>query len=444
MPDFSYSDDQLRELAQTVLDHARNKGATACETEFSEGFGQSVSVRRGKVDTLEHNRDKSVGVTVYLGQRKGFASSSDLSVDAIRATVESALDIARYTAEDEFSGLADPERLAREWPDLGLCFPWVLDVDAATDIARRCEQAAFDASPEIRNSEGASVSSQQAHFMAANSLGFMGGYASTRHYVACSVIAGKQDTMQRDDWYTTARDPADLESPESVGDFAAQRAVARLGARKIATCEVPVLFEAPLACGLIGQFVRAVSGGSLYRRASFLLDSQGDQVFAPCVSISERPHLLKGLASAPFDDDGVATLDREVVFEGTLQGYFLGTYSGRKLGLASTGNAGGPHNLIVQPGALDFDELVEQVGRGLLVTELMGQGVNMVTGDYSRGASGFWIENGEIQYPVEEITIAGNLRDMFRGIRAIGSDTLVRGAKQCGSILVDCMTVAGN
>ncbi|BBO19752.1 metalloprotease pmbA [Candidatus Desulfobacillus denitrificans] len=440
---FSFSQDSLRAMAQDILDHAKSRGASACEADVSEGYGQSVTVRMGAVETIEYNRDKGVGVTVYLGQRRGYASTSDFSRAALHATVDAALSIARFTAPDEAAGLPEAELLARGGMALDLYHPWPLPVDEAIDIARRCEAAAFAVSPLVRNTEGAGVSAQQSHFVSANSLGFMGGYASSRHYLSCSAIVGKGDAMQRDDWYSTHRDAAELAEPERVGEYAARRALSRLGARKIATCEAPVLFEAPLAAGLIGNFVYAASGGSLYRKSSFLLDSLGKQVFSPQVHISERPHLPRGLASSPFDDDGVATHDREVVEAGVLKGYFLSTYSARKLGMRTTGNAGGSHNLIVRPGKRDLVGLAALMGRGLLVTELLGQGVNYVTGDYSRGASGYWVENGEITHPVQEITIAGNLKEMLRGIVAVGNDVLVRGSKQVGSILVDRMTIAG-
>ncbi len=442
-PDFSFPQDTLRQMAQDILEHASSRGASACEADVSEGFGQSVSVRLGEVETIEYNRDKGVGVTVYLGQRRGYASTSDFSPAALRATVDAALSIARFTAPDEAAGLPEAELLARGETDLDLYHPWPLPVEDAIDIARRCEAAAFAVSPLVKNSEGASVSCQQSHFISANSLGFMGGYASSRHYLSCSMIAGEGDAMQRDDWYSTHRDAADLAEAEVVGEYAARRALSRLGARKIPTCEVPVLFEAPLAATLIGNFVYAASGGSLYRKSSFLLDSLGTQVFSAQVHISERPHLPRALGSSPFDDDGVATQDREVVEAGVLKGYFLSTYSARKLGMRTTGNAGGSHNLIVRPGKRDLVGLAALMGRGLLVTEVLGQGVNYVTGDYSRGASGYWVEDGEIQYPVQEITIAGNLKDMLRGIVAVGSDVLVRGSKQVGSILIDRMTIAG-
>lgn len=446
MPDvatFSYAFSTLQQLAEDVLGHAREKGASACEVDVSEGFGQSVGVRCDEVETIEFNRDKGIGITVYAGQRKGYASTSDFSPQALRETVEAALNIARFTAEDDCAGLADAALMAGDCPDLDLFHPWDLSVEDAIETARRCEQAAFDSNPLISNSEGASVSTQQAHFVSANSLGFMGGYPTSRHYISCSVIAGEQEGMQRDDWYTTRRCADELDDAASVGRTAAERAVARLGGRKVKTGEFPVLFEAPLAGGLLGSLVHAVSGGALYRKSSFLLDHLGKRVMPEFVQISERPHIKRGLGSASFDSDGVATRDREIVTDGILQGYFLSTYTGRKLGMPSTANAGGSHNLIIQPGELDLPGLIARMGRGLLVTELLGHGINYVTGDYSRGAAGFWVENGKIAYPVEEITIAGNLKDMLAGIVAVGNDVLVRGSKLTGSILIDRMTVAG-
>ena len=443
----SYSQSELRQLAQDVLDYARRQGASGCEVDVSEGFGQSVSVRRQEVDTIEYNRDKGLGVSIYLGQRRGHASSSDFSAEAMQATVDAALDIAKFTAEDVCAGLPDEQLLAKKKMALDLNHPWNLPVEEAIALARRCEQAAFDVSPLIRNSEGASISAQQSHFVSANSLGFMGGFATSRHYIACSVIAGRKadgSDMQRDDWYVTQRDAANFPRPEKIGAYAAKRALSRMGARKLKTRKCPVIFEAPLAAGLIGSFVQAVSGGALYRKTTFLLDSLGKPIFPKFMQISERPHLKGELASSPFDDDGVATHDREVVRDGIVEGYFLSTYSGRKLGMATTGNAGGSHNLLVKSGRQNLNSLIKSMDRGLLVTELLGQGVNYVTGDYSRGAAGYWIENGEIAYPVEEITIAGNLREMFAGIQAVGNDVLVRGSKQVGSILIDRMTVAGN
>ncbi len=441
---FSFTSDRLREIAADVLDFAKKGGATACETDVSEGFGHSATVRKGEVETVEYNRDKGVGVTVYVGQQRGHASTSDFSREALEATVKAAISIARFTAPDPCAGLAEPELMARDLPDLDLYHPWRLSVDESIELARRCEDAGYAVSPQITNSEGASVSTQESHFVSANSHGFMGGYATSRHGLSCSLIAGEGDGMQREYWYDSRRDAADLIAAEEVGRRAAERALARVGARQIGTCEVPVLFEAPLAVTLLGNFVHAVSGGALYRKSSFLLDSLGRPVFSPIVNISERPHLAKAFGASPFDSDGVATRDREVVVDGVLQGYFLSAYSARKLGMQTTGNAGGSHTLIVRPGDEDFDALVKRMDRGLVVTELLGHGVNYVTGDYSRGAAGFWVENGRIVHPVEEITIAGNLRDMFRNIVAIGNDALPRGAKLCGSVLIEKMKVAGN
>ena len=434
----------LQQLAEDVLKHARDKGATACEVDVSEGFGQSVGVRCNEVETIEFNRDKGIGITVYAGQRKGYASTSDFSPQALRETVEAALDIARFTAADDCAGLADAALMAKDYPDLDLYHPWALTVEDAIATALRCEQAAFAASPLVSNSEGASVSTQQAHFVSANSLGFRGGYPTSRHYISCSVIAGEHDAMQRDDWYTTRRSADELDAPENVGRIAAERAVARLGGRKARTGEFPVLFEAPLAAGLLGSLVHAASGGALYRKSSFLVDQLGKRVMPEFVNISERPHIRRGLGSSAFDSDGVATSDREIVTGGILQGYFLSAYTARKLGMQTTGNAGGSHNLIIEPGQQDLVGLLKLMGRGLLVTELLGHGINYVTGDYSRGAAGYWVENGVIAYPVEEITIAGNLKAMLAGIVAVGNDVQVRGSKQTGSILVDRMTVAGD
>ena len=442
---FSHSQDTLRQLAEDVLKHARVRGATACEVDVSEGFGQSVTVRCDEVETIEFNRDKGIGITVYAGQRKGYASTSDFSPQALRDTGDAALNIARFTAEDPCAGLADAALMARDCPALDLHHPWAVSVEASIDIARRCEQAAFDASPRIDNSEGATVSTQQAHFVSANSLGFMGGYPTSRHYISCSVIAGEAagEGMQRDDWYTTHRNPAELDAAEAVGRRAAERAAARLGARKVRTGDYPVLFDATLAGGLLGSLVHAASGGALYRKASFLVGQLGQKIMPDFVRIDECPHLRAALGSAAFDSDGVATRERSVVDGGVLQGYFLSAYSARKLGLQTTGNAGGAYNLLLRPGELDFAGLLRQMGRGLVVTELLGHGINYVTGDYSRGAAGFWVEDGQIVHPVEEITIAGNLKSMFAGIAAVGNDVLIRGSKQTGSILIDRMTVAG-
>lgn len=440
---FSFTQETLRGLAARVLELARAGGATAAETEVSEGFGQNVSVRKGEVETLEHNKDKGVSLTVYIGQRRGHASTSDFSEDALRRTVDKALVIARYTAEDDCAGLADAGLLACETPDLDLYHPWDITVEEAIELARACEAAAFAVDARISNSEGATVSMQESQFIYANSLGFMAGYPSSRHSISCAVIAEEGGAMQRDYWYDTARAASDMAAADAVGRRAGERTIRRLNARKLGTRQCPVLFEAPVASGLIASFVSAVSGGHLYRKSSFLLDSLGTRVFPEFVQIQERPFLPRGLASAPFDHEGVATHDRDVVKDGVVQGYFLGSYSARKLGMKSTGNAGGNHNLIVPSTGEDLDGLLRKMGSGLLVTELLGHGLNMVTGDYSRGAAGFWVEDGVIAYPVEEITVAGNLKEMFLGIQAIGRDVEVRGSRRVGSILIDRMTVAG-
>lgn len=441
---FSHSKDDLQARVHDMLAYARAHGATGCEAEASQGYGQSVTVRKGEVETIEYNRDKGISVSVYIGQRKGHASTSDFGTQALQDTVDKALTIARYTAEDSFAGLPDAALLAREIPELDLYHPWDSTVEQAIEQAKACEAAALAVDSRINNSEGGSVNTQESLFVYGNSLGFLAGYPTSRHGISCAVIAESDGGMQRDYWYTTARDAIDMESPETVGRRAGERTVRRLDARQVKTCQVPVLFEAPLAAGLISSFVSAASGGSLYRKSSFLVDSLGKPIFAPLVNIVERPHLLKGLASSPFDNEGVATRDRDVIRDGVLQGYFLGSYSGRKLGMPSTGNAGGNHNLIVSSTGEDFAALLKKMGTGLLVTELLGHGTNMVTGDYSRGAAGFWVEGGEIQYAVEEITIAGNLQDMFRQIIAIGTDVEARGSKQTGSILIERMTVAGD
>lgn len=445
---FTYTQAQLSEMAADVLRVARELGATDAATEISEGSGLSVSVRKGEVETIEQNRDKVVGVTVMIGKRRGNASTSDFSPAALRATAEAAYNIARFTAEDDCAGLAEEELLERDPLDLDLFHPWAIDAEQAIEIARRAEAAAFAVSPRIRNSDGASVSAQHSQFVLATTRGFVGGYPYSRHFVSCAPIAGSGSGMQRDDWYSSKRAPEALAEPEAIGRYAAERALARLHARKLSTRRCPVLFEAPLAAGLLGAFVQAVSGGALYRKSTFLYDTLGKAVFAPHIDIHERPHVPGAMGSAPFDEEGVKTRARDVVRDGVVEGYFLSTYSARKLGMQTTGNAGGSHNLaltskLTEPGD-DFPAMLRKLGTGLLVTELMGQGVNYVTGDYSRGASGYWVENGVIQYPVEEITIAGNMAEMFRQIVAIGADTLVRGTKETGSILIEQMTIAGN
>ncbi|WP_119155723.1 metalloprotease PmbA [Caldimonas tepidiphila] len=448
---FAYTPQQFRDLVEDALDHARQLGATDAGVEVSEGAGLSVSVRKGEIENVERNRDKSIGVTVYVGQRRGNASSSDFSREALRQTVQAAFDIARFTAEDPAAGLPEEADLAlgeAAERDLDLFHPWDIDAAGAAELARRCEAAALETDRRITNSEGAGVSAQQSHFFAANSRGFRGGYASSRHSISVAPIAGRGDGMQRDAWYSSMRDAADLASPEAVGRYAAERALSRLKSRKIPTCECPVLFESTLASGLLGGFVQAVSGGSLYRKSSFLLDSLGTQVFPEHIGIVEDPHVLKGKGSAPFDDEGVVTRPRAVVKDGVVQGYFLSSYSARKLGMRTTGNAGGSQNLtlsssLTAPGD-DLDAMLRKLDRGLFVIELMGQGVNYVTGDYSRGAAGFWVENGRIAYPVHEITIAGNLRDMLRSIVAVGADAYTMGSKTIGSVLIERMKVAGS
>ncbi|MCX7193956.1 MAG: metalloprotease PmbA [Proteobacteria bacterium] len=443
---FSNSAENLRNIAEDMLSYAKRQGATAASAEVSEGFGQAVTVRQGEVETIEYNRDKGLGITIYLGQQRGNASTSDFSPQAVRDTVDAALSIARYTAKDDCSGLPEEDSMATDFADLDLYHPWDLSVEDAIELATECERAAMDADARIQNSEGATVSVHEAQFVLANSQGFVGGYPTSRHSLSCSVIAEQMDAMERDYWYSVARNSGDLLGAQQVGRMAAERTVRRLGARQIATMQVPVLFDASVASSLLGHFVGAVSGGSLYRKSSFLLDQLDKPVFSSHINISDIPDIKKGLASSPFDDEGVKTQHRQIVENGVLRGYFLGSYSARKLGLHSTGNSGGNHNLILKPsgeGALDLAGLLKTMNRGLLVTELLGQGVNSITGDYSRGAAGFWVENGEIQYPVHEVTIAGNLKDMYKNIVAVGSDVLVQGSRQCGSILLECMTIAG-
>jgi PmbA protein len=445
---FIHTQDQLKQLASDVLAFAREQGGTDAAVEISEGSGLSVSVRRGKIETIEQNKDKGMGVTVYVGQKRGNASTSDFSPAALRATVDAAYNIARFTAEDDCAGLADADMLELAPRDLRLCYPWQLSTEEAVALAQRAEGAAFDVDPRITNSEGASVHVQQSHFVTANSRGFSGGYPFSRHTLSVAPIAGKGAKMQRDDWYTSVRDPSKMARPEAVGRYAAERALARLNARKLDTRTCPVLFEAPLAAGLLGAFVQATSGGALYRKSSFLIDSLGKPVFPSHIQVLEDPHVVGGVGSAPFDEEGVRTVKRDVVRDGVLQGYFLSSYTARKLGMKTTGNAGGSHNLSLSSSKTkkgdDFAGMLRKMGRGLLVTELMGQGTNYVTGDYSRGASGFWVENGVIQYPVEEITIAGNMKDIFQQIVAVGNDVLIRGNKQTGSILIENMVVAGS
>jgi len=448
---FAYPRERFQQIVDDALAIARGLGASDAGAEVSEGTGLSVSVRKGEVENVERNRDKSIGVTVYIGQRRGNASTSDFSRDALERTVQAAYDIARFTAEDPAAGLPDDADLARGDDvarDLDLFHPWAVDAAEAARIAQQCEAAALSTDRRITNSEGAAVSAQQSHFWAGNSRGFRGGYASSRHSLSVAPIAGRGDGMQRDAWYSSMRDPGQLADPVAVGRYAAERALSRLDSRKVPTCEVPVLFESPLASGLLGAYVQATSGGSLYRRASFLLECLNKPVLADHLDLREDPHVPKGKGSAPFDDEGVVTRPRSVVEGGVVQGYFLSSYSARKLGLHTTGNAGGSQNLVLTsrrtaPGD-DLEAMLRKLHRGLFVIELMGQGVNYVTGDYSRGAAGFWVDNGRIVHPVEEVTVAGNLREMLRSIVAVGADTYTSGTRTTGSLLVERMKVAGS
>lgn len=450
---FSYTRDFFADLVDQALAHARKLGATDAGADASEACGLSVNVRKGELETVERNRDKSLGVTVYIGHRRGNASTSDFSAQAVERTVQAAYDIARFTAEDPVAGLPDARDIAPEntHRDLQLFHPWDVSSEEAARLALECEAAAFSTSKRITNSEGAGVSAQQSHFFSAHTRGFRGGYASSRHSISVAPIAslpGRNAEMQRDAWYSSMRNAGDLASPAIIGRYAAQRALSRLGSRKVRTTECPVLFESPLAAGLLGGFVQAVSGGALYRKSTFLVDSLGKDIFPAHIDVDEDPFIPGGKGSSPYDDEGVRVQARKVVDAGRVEGYFLSSYSARKLGMRTTGNAGGSHNLsltsrLTQVGD-DLDAMLEKLGTGLFVIELMGQGVNYVTGDYSRGASGFWVENGQIAFPVQEITIAGNLKDMFAGIAAVGADAYNYGAKTVGSILIDRMKVAGS
>jgi PmbA protein len=451
---FAYSAEHFQELVEEALAFARSLGASDAGAEVSEGVGLSVSVRKGEVENIERNRDKSLGVSVYIGQRRGNASTSDFSRTAMEQTVKAAYDIARFTAEDPAAGLPDAQDLvsaAQAARDLDLFHPWNLTAEQAVLVAQECEHAALSVDKRITNSEGAGVSVQQSHFFAGNTQGFRGGYASSRHSLSVAPIAslpGKGgDDMQRDAWYSSMRSALELAPPQAIGRYAAERALSRLNSRKIKTCEVPVLFESTVAAGLLGGYVQATSGGALYRKSSFLLDSLGQQVLPDHVDIREEPHVLRGKGSAPFDDEGVATVPRDIVRAGVVQSYFLSSYSARKLGLRTTGHAGGSHNLrlssrLTQPSD-DLPAMLRKLHRGLFVIELMGQGVNYVTGDYSRGAAGFWVENGQLAYPVHEITIAGNLGAMLKSMVAVGADEYTSGSKTIGSVLLPEMKIAG-
>jgi PmbA protein len=439
----SHSQQDLQDLVAMAIEEARKLGATESEVGVSVDTGLSVTARLGEVETLEYQRDRGMGITVYRGKRKGSASTGDLGPQAIRETVAKAFSIAGFTAEDECAGLPDPEDLARDIPNLDLSHPWSIEPDAARDLAVACEAAALGADKRITNSEGATLSTHRGLRVFGNSLGFLAGFPSSMHSLSCVVVAQDDAEMQRDYWYSSVRDWREMEDGESIGKQAAARALRRLNARKLATSTAPVLFVPELARGLMGHFLGAIRGGSQYRRASFLLDAAGQQIFPSWLQISERPHIPKALASSPFDSEGVVTRDRELIKDGVLTGYVLSTYSARKLGLRTTGNAGGVHNLIVSSGQDDFQALLKKMDRGLMVTELMGQGINGVTGDYSRGAAGYWIENGAIAFPVNEITIAGNLKDMYRDIVAVGKDVDARGGIRTGSVLLEKMTIAG-
>lgn len=434
----------LQEISQQVLAEAKKMGASDAEVALNLESGLSTSVRLGNVETIEFNRDKSLSLTVYRGKRKGSVSTTDFSKEALTTLVEKACRIAEYTEEDEASGLPERDMQADNILDLDLYHPWEITADAAVVIAKECEDIARAEDKRISNSEGATLATHQHFRVYANSNGFLGSYPSTRHSLTCVMVGREGDAMQRDYDYTVARDPKDLASTQLVGKNAAQKTLKRLGARKLKTCLSPVIFEAHMAAGLMSSFITAISGGNLYRKTSFLVDHLGQKVFPDFVEIKEDPHILKALGSAPFDQEGVRNRTHEIVHEGKLVSYVLSSYSARRLKMKSTGNCGGVHNLIVKSGPLSLAELLKKMDRGLLVTEMMGHGINIVTGDYSRGASGFWVEKGVIQYPVEEITIAGNLRDMFLNLIDIGNDVEHRGNIFTGSILLDKMTVAGS
>lgn len=435
----------LEPLVARVLDSARAAGATQAEAALSHSRGYSVNVRQGEVESLEFQRDRDLSLTVYIGQRKGSASTGDLSEAGVRQAVEAAIAIAQVTEEDPCSGLADPALLATHFPDLSLDHPWSLTPNEAIELARACEAAALAVDARITQTEGAGLSTQRGVSLYANSHGFVGRRSGTQHSLSCSVIASDAaGNMQRDYWYDGGREASRLMSPEAIGRIAGERTVSRLGARRLSTRSAPVLFVPQMARSLFGHFIGAISGGALYRRASFLLDKLDQPVFAPHVTLQQQPFIPGAVASAAYDQEGVATAERVLVEAGVLRGWLLGSYSARKLGLTSTGNAGGVFNLAVSAGALDAAALLREMGEGLLVTELMGQGVNGVTGDYSRGAAGFWVENGEIAYPVENATIAGNLLDLYQRISAIGCDVDTRSNIRCGSVLVDGLTIAGD
>ena len=439
-----FSQERITNLVSDILQEALDQGATSAEVDVGVNKGFVVTARKGDVESVEYNQDKVIEVTVYVGKRSGSASLSDLRPEAIRSAVQAACNIARFTDEDPYNGLADKDLLAFNYPSVDLCYPWDISVEQAIDMARECEAKAVVKDKRITNSEGATVSTISVLNAYGNTQGFIGAFPVTRHELSCVLIAKEGDDMQRDYSYTVACDPALLDSMDHVANEAAERTVNRLGSRRLSTCRVPVIFAAEQARSLLGHFLAAISGGNLYRKTSFLLDHLDKKVFPEFIRIDERPFLKKALGSSPFDDDGVATRPNVFIENGILKNYTLGMYSARKLGMQTTGNAGGVHNLFISTGKKDLSALLKSMGKGLLVTELMGHGVNIVTGDYSRGAAGFWVENGEIQYPVEEITIAGNLREMYGNLVEIGCDIDKRGNIQTGSILLDNMTIAGN
>ena len=434
----------LQQQVEQIVAEAKRQGATACEVAVSLEQGLSTTVRQREVETVEFNRDQGFGITLYMGHRKGSASTSASGPDAIRETVAAALAIAKHTSEDEASGLADAALMAKDQPDFDLYHPWDITPEQAIERALICEAAAFDADSRIKNADGTTLNVHQGCRVYGNSHGFIGGYASTRHSLSCVMIAEGEGQMQRDYWYDVNRRGELLMDATLIGQKAAERAASRLGARPVPTCEVPVLFSAELAGGLFGSFMGAISGGNLYRKSSFLEGAIGQRLFPEWMTIDERPHLVGAMGSSAFDGDGLATYAKPFVENGDLVSYILSTYSGRKLGLPSTANAGGVHNLFVSHGTEDQAALIRRMGRGLLVTELMGSGLNMVTGDYSRGAAGFWVENGEIQFAVQEVTIAGNMRDVFKQIVAVGSDLELRSNIRTGSVLIEKMMVAGS
>lgn len=433
----------LEKAAETALQQAKKHGATQAEVGVSQSNGLSVTVRQGEVETLEYNNDKGLGITVYYGLSKASASTSDMRPEAINDTVKAALSIAKHTEEDDCAGLADVELMANKLPDLSLYHPWDIDAQQAIAIATECEQAGLDIDKKISNSEGGSLSSHQSAYVYANSHGFIGNTKSSRHSLVCTLIADDESGMQRDYWYDMARDAADMQSAKYIGQRAAKNTLRRLNARAVQTGNYPIIFAADVAPSLFGKFISAIRGNALYRNASFLLDHLDKQIFPEFIRIHEQPYLLKGLGSAAFDGDGVATKTRDLITDGILQSYVLDSYSARKLKMKTTGNAGGVRNLTIDSGELDFNALLKEMGTGILVTETMGMGVNIITGDYSQGAAGFWVENGEIQYPIDEFTIASNLKDMFMGIQAVGTDIESRGSTRTGSVWIDNMVVAG-